>query len=239
MHTCPQSPSKCISETEDQSPFAPPNKIASGPHYHSHSTDSRCSVTPLDTLLYGSFSYPGPKGMGHGSVTPATNVARLQRVTSSMWKLPGPFSPTLPPSMDTLSAEQVVEIYQLATECQALGVELTKQFQDLCRLEAMHCAMAQATAHETINVGHMAPNAAFSMITGNQPDRDHEKFLHQFCAEAWKDTNDVIFSHQLKYDAQLMAFITTTRAPSRQSGTKSGATSTALQKHLVFLTRPA
>ena len=58
----------------------------------------------------------------------------------------------------------------------------------------------------------MAHNAAFSAITANQPDADCEEFLHQFCMEAdqsWKDTNDVIFSHQLKCDAQLVAFIIT------------------------------
>ena len=86
--------------------------------------------------------------------------------------------------MDALSARQVVEIYQLATECQALGVELTKQFQNLSGLEAMHCTMAQTIAHETINARHMACNAAFSTITVNQPDGDHEKFPHQFCTEA-------------------------------------------------------
>ena len=43
MHTHPQSPSKCMSETEDQSSFAAPsststpNKIGSGPHYCSSS----------------------------------------------------------------------------------------------------------------------------------------------------------------------------------------------------------
>ena len=58
----------------------------------------------------------------------------------------------------------------------------------------------------------MAHNAAFSAITANQPDADHEEFLRQFHMEAnqvWKDMNDVIFCHQLKYDAQLVAFITT------------------------------
>ena len=170
-------------------------------------------MTPLDTLLYGSFSYPGPSSTGCGSITPVTSVAGSQHVTSSMWQLPGPFSPTLMPAMDTLSAGQVAEIHQPATECQALGIELTKQFQNLSGLEAVHRAVAQASAHETINVGHMAHNATFSIIAANQPDGDHKKFLQQFCAEAnqaWKDMNDVIFSHQLKYDAQLAAFITTT-----------------------------
>ena len=76
----------------------------------------------------------------------------------------------------------------------------------------MHCAAAQATAHETINARCMTHNAAFSAITANQPDGDREEFLCQFFTEAdqtWKDTNDVIFSHQLNYDAQLVAFITT------------------------------
>ena len=80
----PQSPSKCMSKTKDQSSFAAssststPNKIGSGLHFHSSSTDSRHSMTPLDTLLYGSFSYPGPTGMDCGSVTPTTSVAGSQ-----------------------------------------------------------------------------------------------------------------------------------------------------------------
>ena len=115
-----------------------------------------------------------------------TSVAGSQWVTSSMWQPPGPFSLTLPPAMDTLSAEQVAEIYQLATECQALGAELAKQFQNLSGLEAMHFATAQATAHKTINVGHMAHNAAFSTITANQPDGDCEMILHQFHTEAYQ-----------------------------------------------------
>ena len=171
-------------------------------------------MTPLDTSLYGSFSYPGPTGAGHSSVTPLTSVARSQQVTSSMWQPPRLLSLALPPAMDTLSAGQVAEIYQLATESQALGTELTKQFQNLSGLEAMHHAMAQAMAHETTNMGCMACNAAFSPIAANQPDGDCEKFLHQFHAEAnqaWKDTNDIIFSHQLKYDAHLAAFITTAK----------------------------
>ena len=141
-----------------------------------------------------------------------TSVAGSQWVTSSMWQPPRLFSPTLLPATDTLSAGQVVEIYQLATECQALGAELAKQFQNLSRLEAMHHVVAQARVHKTINVGQMGCNAAFSAIAANQPEGDCEKFLHQFCAEAnqlWKDTNDIIFSTQLKYDAQLGAFITT------------------------------
>ena len=91
-------------------------------------------------------------------------------------------------------------------------MELAKQFQNLSGLEAVHCAMIQATAHETINAGHMAHNAAFSTDTANQMDKDCKKSLCQLHTEAdqaWKDTNDVIFSHQLRYDSQLVAFIST------------------------------
>ena len=104
-------------------------------------------------------------------------------------------------------------IHQLAAECQALGSELAKQFQNLSGLEAIHHHAAQATAQETIDVGCMAHNAAFSTITANQTDQKHQHSLCQFCTEAdqaWKDTNDVIFSHQLRYDSQLAAFISTT-----------------------------
>ena len=58
----------------------------------------------------------------------------------------------------------------------------------------------------------MACNAAFSTDTANQMDRDHNKSLCQLHTEAdqaWKDTNDVISSHQLRYDSQLAAFIST------------------------------
>ena len=89
-------------------------------------------MTPLDTSLCGSFSYPGPTGMGHSSITPATSVAGSQWVTSSMWQPPRPFSPPLMSAIDTLGTRQAVEIYQLATECQALGME-------------MHCSSGHST----------------------------------------------------------------------------------------------
>ena len=115
------------------------------------------------------------------------------------------------PSMQTLSAEQSTEIFNLAAECQALSTELAKQFQTLPRLEVMHHIVAQATAHETINAGWMAQNMAYSILLDGQTwDKKHEETLQQLHAEtdkAWKDTNDLVFNHQLCYDGQLMAFI--------------------------------
>ena len=117
--------------------------------------------------------------------------------------------------MQTLNAEQSKEIFNLAAECQVLSTDLAKQFQTLSGLKAMHHAMAQATAHETINVGWMARNVAYSILPeGQAQDKKHEETLQQLCAEAdkaWKDTNNLVFNHQLHYNGELLAFISNTK----------------------------
>ena len=139
-------------------------------------------MTPSDTGLYNSFSYYGPCGFGRGGPTPMASVAGSQHVSSSIWQPPGL---TSLPATATLNAEQSTEIFNLATECQVLCTELAKQFQTLSGLEAMHHTMAQATAHETINVGWMARNTAYSILPDDQtPDKKHEKTLQQLCTEA-------------------------------------------------------
>ena len=109
--------------------------------------------------------------------------------------------------MDTLNAEQAAEVYQLATECQALGSDLAKQFQTLCRLEATH----HATAHETMLSGHVAHSTTCGVATTIQKAEEQESTLHGLHEEAnkaWKDTSDIIFSHLLKYDSELATFLT-------------------------------
>ena len=187
-----------------------PNKTRSGPCPHSSSNDSRHSMTPFEIGLYKHFTYPSCKGMPCGSVTPTTSISRSQQVTSSGWQPTGSFSPLPSQAMDTLSAEQAAEIYQLAAECQALGSKLTKQFQNLSGLEALHHTAAQAAAHETINGGCIAHSATFGVATATQTDLECESSLCRLHAEAnqaWKDANEVIFSHLLRYDSQLVAFI--------------------------------
>ena len=74
----------------------------------------------------------------------------------------------------------------------------------------MHCTAAQVTAHKTINAGCMAHSAAFVVTTATQSGQECESSLRRLCSEAnkaWKDANDVIFSHLLRYDSQLVAFI--------------------------------
>ena len=117
-----------------------------------------------------------------------------------------PFSPLPSQAIDSLSAEQATEVYQLTAECQALGSNL----QTLSRLEAMHRAAAQATAYETINAGCMVCSTTFGIASMTQPDEELESSLHRLHTEAnkaWKDANDIIFSHLLQYDSQLMVFI--------------------------------
>ena len=168
-------------------------------------------MTPFEMGLSGSFSIPSYAGVHHSSITLATSVARLQQVTSSGWHLPALFSPLTLQGMDTLSTEQATEVYQLTTECQALGSDLPKQFQTLCMLEAMHCAMAQATAHETVLSGCVACSTTYGVATTIQKDEEWESTLHGLHKEAnkvWKDANDIIFSHLLKYNSELATFLT-------------------------------
>ena len=73
--------------------------------------------------------------------------------------------------------------------------------------------MAQATAHETINAGHMAHEAAGIQNVPNPDVGGHKRIWQQLTTEAdqvWKDTNDVLLSHQLRYDAELVEFIAET-----------------------------
>ena len=111
------------------------------------------------------------------------------------------------PRSDTLSTEQAAEIYQLTAECQALGSKPAKQFQTLSGLKSMH----HATAHETVLLGCVALSTTYGFATTIQNAKEQESTLCGLCAKAnkaWKDASDVIFSHLLGYDSQLVGFIT-------------------------------
>ena len=167
-------------------------------------------MTPFKTGLSGSFNSPGDAGMCCSSLTPATSVARLQQVTSSRWHHPAPFSPLPLQCLHPLSTEQAAKIYQLATECQALGSDLAKWFQTICRLEASHRAVAQATTHETVLSGCLIHSAAYAVAATIQQAEEWESTLCRLSNKAnkmWKDANDVIFSHLLKYNSELADFL--------------------------------
>ena len=136
-------------------------------------------MTPLHLEFYNSFSYSGPTGFCKGGATPTTSVAGSHHVSSSIWQSPGL---TSLPAMQTLNAEQSTEIFNLVVECQVLSTELTKQFQTLSGLEAMH----QATAHETINAEQMAQNAYSVPPEGQTWNKKEEETLQQLHTKADK-----------------------------------------------------
>ena len=145
-----------------------------------------------------------------GSLTPVTSIARSQQVTSSRWHHPAPFFPLPLQGLDPLSAQQAAEIYHLATECQALGSDLAKWFQTICGLKASHCATAQASTHETVLSGCLIHSTAYAVAATTQQAKEQESTLcglHNEANKAWKNTNDIIFSHLLKYDSELADFL--------------------------------
>ena len=113
--------------------------------------------------------------------------------------------------LDPLNAKQAMnKIFQLATKCQTLGSKLPKWFQTLCGLEASHHVAVQATTHEIVLSRCQAHSAAYGAAAATQQAEQWELTLHGLCEEAnkvWKDANDVIFSHLLKYDSELANFL--------------------------------
>ena len=203
------------SKSDDQFTFtfptsaSTPNKMESGPQGRSVSSNSRRSMTPFEMGLGGSFNIPGGTGMCHGSLTPATSVTGLQQVTSNGWHQPVLFSPLTLQGLDPLSAKQATKIYQLATECQALGSDLARWFQTICRLKATHHTTAHATAYETVLSRCLVCSTAYAVAATTQQAEEWESTLHRLPEEAnkvWKDANDIIFSHLLKYDSELANF---------------------------------
>ena len=85
-HSWHISPSRHLSETDDQASFvdpnstSTPNKTESGPCIQSVSSNSRHSMTPFEMGLGRSFSIPNYAGVHCGSITPVTSVAGSQQV---------------------------------------------------------------------------------------------------------------------------------------------------------------
>ena len=142
-------------------------------------------------------------GFGWGGVTPMGSMSGSHQVSSGMLQPGALFSPAMLPAPCSLTPEQSAEIFCLGAECQAVGTQLAKQFQMLFRPEAMHCTVAQVTTHETINQGQVERNATYNiLLSANTSNKKHERTLQKLCKEAdqaWKDTNHMVFDHQLRY----------------------------------------
>ena len=193
------------------------------------SCDSGHSLTPSKPGAGNSFAFPNSLTFHCASLTPAPSTSGSQHVTSSGWHPQVPLSPLHLQGLDPLTMDQAAKLYQLATECQALGSDLAKRFHTLCSLEATHCAIAQSTAHEMVLSGCHACSTAYGLATATQSVPERELTLCRLCEaanKAWKDANDVLFSHLLQYNVELASFISSTEDALRTNEKTFGGVST-------------
>ena len=158
------------------------------------SSDSRLSSTLL--FASSSFNIPGFPSVGFGSLTPSVPSITGVHHISSTW-LPDSFP----------SGQSALHL----TIDQALGIRLSKDFQMLSGLEAIHHNSVQGIVHETLTLGHLAHKAAYAAILwDNITDAEHEATMHHLHSEAdvvWKQMHEVMYNHQLEYDRWLSDFL--------------------------------
>ena len=163
------------------------------------SAGSRHSTASHFTSL--NFNLPGYPAIRLGSLTPSVPSIAGSHHVSSTWP-PSLFTPGL--MTPWLTTDQANSIFSLASECQALGIKLAKEFHVLSRLEAMHRNSIQGTAHETLTLGHSAWEATYSAILWDDiTEAEHEATTCHLCSEAdaaWKEMHKVMYNHQLNYD---------------------------------------
>ena len=170
------------------------------------SSDSRHSSASL--FASSSFNIPGLPSMGFGSLTPSVPSIAGSHHISSTWP-PDSF----PPSQSALhlTIDQATSLFGLASECQALGVRLAKDFQTLSGLEAIHRNSVQGMVHEMLTLGCSAHEAAYAAILqDNITEAECEatmRCLHSEADAAWKKMPEVMYNHQLEYDQWLSDFL--------------------------------
>ena len=170
------------------------------------SSDSRHSLASL--FASSSFNLPGYPSVGLGSLTPLVPSITGSHHVSSTW--PPNLFPS-GPSTPWLTIDQANSIFSLASECQALGIRLAKDFQVLSGLEAIHHNSVQGTVHKMLTLGHSAWEAAYVAILWDDIMKaEHDtmtRHLHSEADAAWKKMHEVMYNHQLEYDWQLTNFL--------------------------------
>ena len=168
--------------------------------------DSRHSIASCYTSP--NFNLPGYPAVGLGNLTPSVPSIAGSHHMSSTWP-PSLF--TSRPSTPQLTIDQANSIFNLASECQVLGIKLAKEFHVLSGLEAMHRNSIQGTAHKTLTLGHSAQEDAYlAILQDDITEAEHEAMTCRLCSEAdamWKEMHEVMYNHQLDYDRQLSAFL--------------------------------
>ena len=170
------------------------------------SSDSRMSSASLFTSL--SFNIPRLPSVGLGSLTPSVPSVTASHHIFNTWPLNAvPSSP----SALRLIVDQATSLFGLASECQALGVRFTKDFQMLSGLEAIHRNSIQGTAHEMLTLGHSVHEAAYAAILwDNVTDAECQAMMCCLYSEAdaaWKKMHEVMYNHQFMYDQWLSDFL--------------------------------
>ena len=134
------------------------------------------------------FNLPGYPAIGLGSLTPSVPSIAGSHHVSSTWP-PSLF--TSGPSTPRLTIDQANSIFSLASECQALGIRLAKEFHVLSGLGAIHHNSIQGTVHETLTLGCSAQEAAYSAILWDDiTEAEHEATTRRLCSDvdgAWKE----------------------------------------------------
>ena len=182
-----------------------------GPRQWQTTSDkSRHSLASIYTSL--GFNLPGYPAAGPSNLTPTVPSLAGSHDVLSTWPT-GVF--TSGPSSPHLTIDQANSIFQLAAECQVLGIKLAKQFQVLSGLEAMHCNSIQGMVHETLTLGCSAWESAYSAILQDGvSEAEHEAMTHRLHSEAdttWKEMHEVMYNHQLQYDQLLTTFLMDTK----------------------------
>ena len=168
-------------------------------HWCTTLADSRHSTASCYTSP--NFNLPAYPAVGLRSLTPSVPSIAGSHHVSSTWP-PSLF--TSGPLTQQLTIDQANSIFNLASECQVLGVRLAKEFHVLSGLEAMHHNSIQGTAHETLTLGHSAQEVAYSAILQNDiTEAECEattSCLHSEADATWKEMHEVMYNHQLDYD---------------------------------------
>ena len=146
--------------------------------------------------------------MGFGSLTPSVPSITGSHHILSTWP-PNSFPSSQ--SAPHLTIYQATSLFGLASECQALGVRLAKDFQTLSGLEAIHRNSIQGTVHETLTLGHSACEATYvAILWDNIMEAECEatmRHLHSEADAAWKQMHEVMYNYQLEYDRWLSDFL--------------------------------
>ena len=204
-----RSPTGSISDVIEPLPCSitsTPLSQASLRHGHTTSSDSRHSSASL--FASSNFNLPGYPAIGLGSLTPSVPSISGSQHISSTW--PPNLFPSRPSTLK-LTIDQANSMFGLASECQALGIRLAKDFQLLPGLEAIHRNSGQGMAHEMLSLGHSAWEAAYTAIIWDDI-MEVECEAMTCCLRCETDAacnkmHEVMYNHQLEYDQQLADFL--------------------------------